>query len=69
MLLAVTTIRAKPGWESLKETEMAQQAEQATQRAEVLAPVSPLVMLEKKNGCKKKKRQKGKGVESFPKRE
>jgi hypothetical protein len=69
MLLTVTTIRAKPRWESLKDTEVAQQTEQTTQRAEVFAPIPPLVTLKEKNGCKKKKRQKGKGVEGFPKRE
>ena len=69
MLLTVTTIRAKPRWESLKDTEVAQQAEQSAQRAEVLAPISPLVTLNEKNACKKKKGQKGQGVEGFPKRE
>jgi hypothetical protein len=29
MLFAVAAIRAKPGWEPLKDTEMAEQAEQA----------------------------------------
>ena len=69
VFLTVATIRAKPGRESLKDTEVAQQAEQSAQRAEVLAPISPLVTLNEKNACKKKKGQKGQGVEGFPKRE
>jgi hypothetical protein len=48
---------------------MAEQTEQAAQRAEVLAPISSFIVLEKENGCEKKKRQKGEGVKGFPERE
>ena len=69
MFVAVPAIRAKSGRESLKETEMAQQAEEAAQGADIFAPISPFITLEKKNGRKEKKRQKGERVEGFPKRE
>ena len=69
VLFAIAAVGAKPGWKPLEDAEMSDQAEQAAQGAQVLAPISPLVAFEKKNGREQDEREKGKRIKGLPERE